>query len=123
MELNALVTNAGFYYTAEKIFSFLDKKSLNQCRLVSKSWCLLIESQKPLWTSHLIQDYNKVLNDTFSVVIDRQRVRFNSILDQAFPNHHAAFDYLHKNANPMEVRQFMAFFANYAQDLKNKMKT
>ena len=43
MELTDIMTNPGFYHITKSIVSYLDVKSVMQCRLLNKAWKQIID--------------------------------------------------------------------------------
>ena len=53
VKMKELLENAGLCHLVRHLSSFLDVKSLAQCRLVSQAWRDLIENDRPWWIFQL----------------------------------------------------------------------
>ena len=54
-DLSRLISNQGFDWIVESIFTYLDPNSLAKCRLVSKSWKAFIDSRRTILVCQLQQ--------------------------------------------------------------------
>ena len=56
--MDSMTKNTSFHPLVEKMFSYLDKKSLDNCRLVSKSWKTVLD-HPPFWLKKIEVKYGK----------------------------------------------------------------
>ena len=56
--MDSMTKNPAFHPLVEKMFGYLDKKSLDNCRLVSKSWKTVLD-HPPFWLKKIEYKYGK----------------------------------------------------------------
>ena len=92
-QMDQLVCNPGLEHLALMIFSYVDVKSLAQCRAVSKSWTDCIDSSRLWWTKRLHYLIQENLNPFLT----------------EFPTFWDVFEHFN-NANTAKLRKFVELF-------------
>ena len=103
-----LIQNQGLKHVAEKIFGYLDAKSLANCREVSKSWRDLIDDGKMWWILQLQEMMTKEHH--------RQDVQDSFIFLDEFPNWKEVLDFFTTKATP----EMTGYFCHYMEFYLNQ---
>jgi len=126
-DLSKLISNRGYDFIVEAIFTNMDPPSLAKCRLVSKSWKALIDSRKSILICQLQWlKQNKLEYPDAKVWYKLRRIvqsqRKYSIIEK-FPELRQVFLDLERNATEHELSIIVMFLQKYSKNQKFPIET
>ena len=125
-ELSKLISNPGYDWIVETIFSKLDPESLAKCRLVSKACKERIDNRRSLLVLQLQAMKQRRLNNPFgqewyqSIGADLVKVKCSFI--EFFPEFEQAFLDLERQATLHELQVVVATMRDYLKDGRIRME-
>ena len=121
-DLSKLISNRGYDFIVEAIFTNMDPPSLAKCRLVSKSWKALIDTRRTILVYQLQQlKQTKLEVPDAKVWYKLRRIvqsqRKYSIIEK-FPELRQVFLDLERNATGHELSIIVMFLQKYSKHQK-----
>ena len=110
-----LMDNPGLCHIVQKISSFLDVRSLSQCRLVSQSWKNLIDNDRP-WLTFQIEFIHGQIKKGKSKIISKEKYEGKTI-KELFPEWISFTEQNLKKLSLPKLKYFVIEMWNY---LKNE---